>query len=59
MEPSVLGKTSGMDFYEESMIVRESPASIAQAAGLINNILFTQEEGGNWLPLPGDPTRRE
>lgn len=60
MENKILSNQStGIKYFEGEPIVTEPPLSISQVAGLVSFLLFSQEENGYWLPLPGDPTRRE
>jgi hypothetical protein len=51
--------SEGLKHFEGAPIVVEPPATGNQIADLVSFILFCQEPGGYWLPLPGDPERRE
>lgn len=51
--------STGLRLFEAKPVITEPPNSWLQITGLMKFLLFSQEEKGYWLPIQGDPIRRE
>jgi hypothetical protein len=50
---------SGFKLFEDNLVVVSEPQFCNNICDLASLLLFWQEKPGYWLPLPGDPIRRE
>jgi len=51
--------SAGLRMFEDKPVIVDPPNSWLQITGLMKFLLFSQEEKGYWLPIQGDPIRRE